>query len=223
MLIPRHIEEALRLTYASRMRSAGRHLDQLICFGILSCLIPNPCFALKFPNYPVRAASDYSVNAEQGSLTIGVQVLDDLDEQKTYFQTKLSPKGFLPVFVVIQNAAAAQDSYIFDKTKVSIPSAATNATPQASSKAAMGTMLASVAAGSLVGSMIALKMAADTSEISEELLLKELRSTTLSPGVSVRGFLYIPIPKKGDREKVHLKIPMLKSGSEEAVDLELVF
>jgi hypothetical protein len=200
------------------MRMSRSHLHQWICVGILSCLVPTLCFPLAFPTYPVRAASDYALKAEQSSLTIGVQPLDNPDEQKTYFHTKLSPKGFLPVFVVIHNAAATE-SYIFDKAKASLiapPAAPPNKTPQLSNKAATAAALASWA--------ISMKMTADNSEIEEQLLLNELHSTTLSPGASVHGFLYIPIPNKGDRDKIHLKIPMLRSASnDETVDLDLVF
>jgi len=66
-------------------------------------------------------------------------------------------------------------------------------------------------------------IASKFADAQENMQRRKFRSVTLGPGQAGHGFLYIPIPKKGDREKVHLTIPMLKSGSEEAVDLELVF
>jgi len=71
----------------------------------------------KFPDYPVRPAGDYAVKVEKSGLTIGVQPVEDLKEQKTYFNTELTPKGFVPVFVVIQNGST-DDSFLFDKTGV---------------------------------------------------------------------------------------------------------
>lgn len=212
------------------MHSAQGYFQRFVSLGLLCCLVPNLGLALKFPDFPVHAAGGYPVNAKQGTLAIGIQVLDDPDEQKTYFHTKLSPRGFLPVFVVIENASTAQDSYIFDKTQASLfqgaEASVTNATPKASQKASLGTSLASVAVGGVAGLavlMYSMKLQADSTEIQEEFRLKELQSTTLSPGKLAHGFLFIPIPKDGDREKIHLKIPMLKSGSDETVSLDVEF
>lgn len=202
--------------------------SQFLSLALIFSLIPNSVSAAKFPDYPVRPASEYSIKAERSSLTIGIQPLEDPAAQKTYFHTKLTPKGFLPVLVVIQNAANAQDSFIFDTSKASLTSAETatasaTGSPQASYKAATVTAVVSGVALSFVGLMISAGIAAQTSEINDDLLLRELRSTTLSPGASAHGFLYIPIPKDGDRDKIHLKLPMLKSGTDETVDLDVVF
>ena len=77
--------------------------DLLRIVGILVALslVPPAYAADKFPDYPVRPASDYAVKTEKAGVTVGVQPIEDLKEQKTYFHTELSPKGFVPVFVVI--------------------------------------------------------------------------------------------------------------------------
>jgi len=39
----------------------------------------------------------------------------------------------------------------------------------------------------------------------------------------VHGFLYVPVPKKGPREKVHLQVPITKAGTNETFVLNLYF
>ena len=52
----------------------------------------------KFIDYPVHPAASYAVTAQSAGFTIGVQPVEDLKDQKTYFDTELTPKGFIPVF-----------------------------------------------------------------------------------------------------------------------------
>lgn len=66
-------------------------------------------------------------------------------------------------------------------------------------------------------------MAKDASEVKQNLMLQELHSRTLSPGDTVHGFLYIPIPKKGPRQKMHIQIPIAWAGSDTTSVLQLEF
>jgi hypothetical protein len=50
-------------------------------------LVPVVYAANKFPDYPIRQARDYAVTAEQAGLIIGIQPVEDIAEQKTYFHT----------------------------------------------------------------------------------------------------------------------------------------
>ena len=59
-------------------------------FVVLS-LAPAVYTAEKFPDYPVRPAGDYAVTAEKAGLTIGVQPVEDLKDQMTYFDAQLTP------------------------------------------------------------------------------------------------------------------------------------
>jgi hypothetical protein len=156
-------------------------------------LVPPVYAAEKFPDYPVRPARDYAVTAARAGLTIGVQPVEDLKEQKTYFDTELTPKGFIPVFVVIENGSTG-DSFLFDQTTVGYGGAFYNFTPNRGATKVQG-----------------------------NILKKELKSKTLSPGTSVHGFLYIPVPKQGPREKIHLQVPITKAGTSETFVLNLSF
>ena len=171
--------------------------------------------AHRFPGYDARPASEYAVKAERAGLTIGVEPMEDLKAQKTYFNAELTPKGFMPVFIVVQNGSAT-DSFLFEKGNVGYAGVASEATPKVGSKVGQGM----AAAG--LGGIIAIKLIANATEVQENLLKQEVQSTTLAPGASVHGFLYIPVPKKGPREKIHLQVPMTKAGTSETFVLNLI-
>jgi hypothetical protein len=177
----------------------------------------------KFPDYPVRAAGDYAITATVAGVTVGVQPVESVDDQKTYFNTELSPKGFIPVFVVIQNAPVG-DSYFFEKANVQFgPAGSSTSAPTASSKTGEVLMLSGAAVMSPLGMFIGAKMISNASKVQQNMLQKELQSTTLSPGGALHGFLYIPAAKKGQRDKIHLKIPIVRAGTGETLYLEFLF
>src|SRR3984885_816684 len=93
---------------------AGKILSGCV---LLSVLTPGYA-AEKFPDFPLRAASDYGVFVQQGDVTIGLQPVEDINDQQTYFRTEFSRKGFVPVFVVIHNGSKSE-SVLFDKSKIS--------------------------------------------------------------------------------------------------------
>ena len=143
---------------------------------------------------PVRAASDYAVKAEQAGLTIGLQPVEDPKEQKTYFDTELTPKGFIPVFIVMQNGSA-EDSFLFDKSKIAYgPADSSLSTPQMGEKAAKGALVVGTASAlaispaGLVVAMVLASKAVHGTQIQEAILKKEMQSETLSPGFRRTGF-----------------------------------
>jgi len=177
----------------------------------------------KFPDYPVRPAGDYAVKVEKSGLTIGVQPVEDLKEQKTYFNTELTPKGFVPVFVVIQNGST-DDSFLFDKTGVTYgPADSSVSTPKTGDKAAQVVAIGSLAALSMAGMLVAIKLASNASKVQENVLKKELQSRTLSAGTSTHGFLYVPVPKNAPREKIRLHVPITSASAGETMAMDLIF
>jgi hypothetical protein len=171
--------------------------------------------ANKFPDYPVRQAGEYDVTAERAGVTIGVQPVEDLKDQKTYFDVELTPKGFVPVFIVIQNATGS-DSFLFQKTNIGYGGVSNSPTPNIRSK--VGDTMAYLGPG-----LIAMKLITNATKVQENILKKEVQSKTLSPGTSVHGFLYIPAPKNGPREKIHLQVPITRAGTSETFVLNLTF
>jgi hypothetical protein len=205
--------------------------DLVKCAYVLVVLsIMQPIYASeKFPDYPVRPAGDYAVTAKQGDVTIGLEPVEDPKEQKIYFDTELTAKGVIPVFIVMQNGSTG-DSFLFDKTKVTYgPVDSTLSTPKMGEKAAKGANVAYTASAlaiSPAGMVVAIALASKAvhgTQIQESILKKEMQSKTLSPGVSAHGFLYVQVPKKGPREKIHLQIPVTKASTEELVIFDLFF
>jgi hypothetical protein len=176
--------------------------------------------AADFPDYPLRAPAECVVNATKDEISIGAQPVEATKDQKTYFNTNLSHLGFVPVFVVIHNGSS-EATLLFDKSAVSYESASVLDTPKAKSKTGEVLGLAVIP---YAGIFAAAKVMKGVSQIQQNLLKKELRSTTLSPGVSTYGFLYIPpVQNDGSIEGLRLRVPLTKSGADQPTVLELDF
>jgi hypothetical protein len=188
---------------------------------VISICLPLECAELRLPDYPVRTANECAVKAEQAGVAIGAQPLEDLGEQKIYFKTELTPKGFIPVFVVIQNGSST-DSFLFDKTKMTYgPVDATSSSPKTGSKTGQ-TLLLIGAAGSPIALFVGAKMLTKASQVQQHMLKSEVQSKTLPPGSSVHGFIYVPVRKADSGKKVRLQIPITKSGTDDTFVLDLV-
>jgi hypothetical protein len=194
-----------------------------VVLALLIPLLPAPAHAAeKFKGYPERAASDCAASAEKAGFAIGAQPVEDLKEQQEYFHTKLAPKGFVPVFVVMRNESA-DDSFLFDKTRVTYGSVdSTVATPLVRSKTGEGVAIASLAAGSMVGAIVAMKLISNASQVQQNILKNEVQSKTLSPTATTHGFLYVPVPKGVARQKIRLRVPVTRAGTDETFVLDLV-
>jgi hypothetical protein len=181
-----------------------------------------------FPDYPVRPVAEYRIRAEKADITVAVEAVEDVKDQKTYFDTELTSKGYIPVFVVIHNGSK-DSSFIFDKTKVTYNSTAVgNSALKQSSKG--GVAIATVAASAMLlspiyGPAIFLGTAklASASRIQQNYLSKDLKSKTLSPGGDTHGFMYIQVPKSGPRDKINLSFPLANTGTDDTITVELTF
>lgn len=152
---------------------------------------------------------------------IGLELVDKVSDQQAYFHTALSPKGFLPVFVVIQNQSKIY-SMLVDKTEISYSlGGSKEAVPKVYTPGKTAAV-ASAEAIPYVG-LLALGAFANASKIEQNLISQELQSNTLSPGETVHGFLYIEIPKKGPRQKIHIQFPIAWSGSDRISTVKLDF
>jgi len=66
---------------------------------VCACLIfiLAPAFASRqLPDYPARAASDYSIKAAGAGAIVGIEPFDESGLQKTYFNARMTEKGILP-------------------------------------------------------------------------------------------------------------------------------
>ena len=179
----------------------------------------------KYADYPVHPAASYAITTGNSGLTIGLEPLEDLKDQKTYFDTELSTKGFIPVFLVMENKSK-DESFIFDMSAVTYgPVDSSAATPNLHSKIRDNTALGVLASLDTITAFVAMAKVNHASHIQANILKKELQSTTLSPAASAHGFFYVPVPKSGPREKIRLRIPVTRTGSQgsESLALDLIF
>jgi len=162
-----------------------------------------------FPDYPVRPAAEYANKVAKAGLIVAVEPVEDPEQQKTYFNSSLSSKGILPVFIVIQNTSAT-DTYLFDKSAVGLGEAAEVSGKRGKTASLLGS-----------GGLVDLTLVTDVKQVQENLMKKEVRSKTLSPGSSVYGFVYVPVPTDAPRKKMHLQVPLTnaQSGETEVVNL----
>jgi len=166
-----------------------------------------------FPDYPVRPAGEYANKVAKPGLIVAIEPVEDPEQQKTYFNSHLSSsKGILPVFIVIQNTSAT-DSFLFDRSAIGLGD-----TGEVAGKGARKT--ASLLSS---GGLVDLSLVNDVSDVRENLMKKEVRSKTLSPGASVNGFVYVPVPTDGSRKKIHLQVPLTNTQSSEIEVVNLFF
>jgi hypothetical protein len=165
-----------------------------------------------FPDYPVRPAGEYANKVAKASLIVAVEPVEDSEQQKTYFNSHLGSRGILPVFIVIQNTSAT-DSYLFDRSAVGLGDVG-GPTGKGGRKTA--SLLTS-------GGLVDLALINDVTDVRDNLLKKEVRSKTLSPGSSVYGFVYVPVPTDAPRGKIHLQVPLTNTQSSEIEIVNLFF
>lgn len=187
-----------------------------------STLLSAQAHAQKFPNYPVRNASEYLSCQTKNGIRVAIEPVSDTDEQQKYFRTKFGSQGFLPVLVVLENASEG-NGLLLRKDLVTYRIEGARSGEQsgggltARTKTGEGVALAG-AALSLPAMFIGLKMIAAASEVKQNILVKELRSQTIPPGKVGSGFLYVPIGKPGkEKRKITLIVPVALAGSEESI------
>ena len=181
---------------------------------VCACLIfiLSPAFASRqLPEYPAKAAGDYSIKAADAGAIVGIEPLDESGLQKTYFNAHLTEKGILPVFVVVQNTSAT-DSIIFDKSAIGLADPADLS----------GKQNRSIASKLGSGGLLDLGQMRDITDERENMMKKQIRSKTLAPKTSVSGFVYIPVPRGQQRPKIHLQVPItgLQSGETTVLNLD---
>jgi hypothetical protein len=164
----------------------------------------------------VRPAGEYANKVAKAGLIVAVEPVEDPEQQKTYFNSHLSSKGILPVFIVILNTSAT-DAYLFDQSAVGLGDAA-----EVTGKGARKTA-SLLGSGGLVDLTLITYPTQVPTQVRENMMKKELRSKTLSPGSSVYGFVYVPVPTDAPRKKMHLQVPLTNAQSSETEVVNLFF
>jgi hypothetical protein len=141
----------------------------------------------------------------------GVQPMRDPADQQTYFNMKL--KGIVPVFIAIQNGSKG-DSFIFDKANIK------------SGPAEMGVASPDVTKSRgrhVAGVFVSPLFFTHDFKNQQNLLKIEVQSTTLSPGASTHGFLYLPVAHGASGQKMQLQVVLVKARSGETSFIDLSF
>ena len=199
-----------------------RYVKRGLCWLVfLACVAPAHS-AEKFPDYPVQQPSDYHISARQEEVSIGLQPVESVQDQQTYFHTSLSPSGFLPVMVVVHNQSKS-DSLLLDTEGISYGTGDPGKTAPKDNSVGQKVAISSAYVIPYIGPFIAMGLAKDASEVKQNMVHRQLRSGTLSPGDTVHGFLYIPIPKKGPRPMIHVQFTVAWAGSDRTSVLHFDF
>ncbi len=175
-----------------------------------------------FPDYPIQSESEYKIATQQGDAWVGIELVDSAEDQTTYFHTELAPRGYLPVFVLIENKSKSE-SLLLNKGEIKYGQAATGDGSPKMNTAGEKTAVATTAFIPVIGIFIASGIELNSSQTKQNMILREIRSGTIAPGKSAHGFLYIPIPRKGARPKLRVEIPIAWSGSDGKSQVNLEF
>ena len=200
----------------------NRYVTPGLCWLLIFACVAPARSAQKFPDYPVRMPSDYSISTRQDDVSVGLQAVESVEDQQTYFHTSLSPNGFLPVLIVIHNQSKS-NSLLLDKAGISYGLGDPGKAAPKENSVGQKVAITSTGAIPFIGPFIAMGLAKDASEVKQNLVLRQLQSGTLSPEDTVHGFLYIPIPKKGPRPMIHIQIPVAWAGSDRTSVLHFDF
>ncbi len=182
-------------------------------------------YAAKFPDYPFKAAKDYPGAITNEGLTVGVKPMADPEEQHQYFGLNFSKNNFLPVLMVVENSSTA-DSFILNRELIGIyageeEQARSGHSQLGNSKTARRVELASAVTLSIAASIVASVMMMKAADIKQNLIKKELRSSTLPPGQVCRGFVFVPMPSDPERRAhLRMRVQAMKIGSEQPSDFE---
>jgi hypothetical protein len=179
--------------------------------------------ASSFPQYPVKAVRDYPSAIETSGLVVAAILVDDQKDQHTYFGLSLQAKGYLPVLLVMKNEAT-DASYLIDRESLTCSlggrSAPLSSTPSKASKADKA--IAIIGRTPTTYIFMAGPIASRSIELRQRLRETELESATLSPGVSVHGFVFVPVRGKyPPPNQIRLTLPFIRSGTSEVVSIDL--
>jgi hypothetical protein len=182
------------------------------------------CIAASFPEYPVKSATEYANVVKKLGLAVAVIPMEDPQDQHKYFGMDLQSRGYVPVFLVIENQTST-DSFLLGKEGLMYSpagrSASTLANPARSSKADKALVVAQVVP---YYGFLAAVMVSKSRELRLNILKRELQSTTLSPGTSAHGFVFVPAHWQHSlRDKIELTIPFNVPKSGETVIMDLAF
>jgi hypothetical protein len=199
-------------------------MHHYLLLGLLAFL-PQFLYAANFPEYPAKAAREYPGAQTIAGVTVGIEPLSDPAAQKHYFKEDFGKSNFLPVFVVVEDASSS-DSFILKRDDIGVyaeEEKMSKSGQAASGRSKTGENIALVSGIALspAGMYVAGYLRAKAADIRQNVIKKELRSSTLSPGQKDQGFVYLPLPADPEKRKnLRMRVRVMKVGSDESIDFE---
>ncbi|MGA2992479.1 MAG: hypothetical protein ABSD88_18580 [Candidatus Korobacteraceae bacterium] len=186
---------------------------------VVSVLISGVCAEQQFADFQPLAASQYPSYQEHQGIGIAVVPVFDVSSQNRYLGINLLGRGFLPIYIVIENHSNLQGAILLrDEVLYSHDdSAAVRRSEQQARPSPSGARWA-MAEGGIPGRIVALHWLSKMSDVRMNLLKKELQSQTVAPGKAGGGFVFAPIGKGSKAAKeVLLDVPMRSTSSNESI------
>jgi hypothetical protein len=162
----------------------------------------------------------------KSDLAVAAIPIDNAQEQRKYFGLDFKSKGYLAVFLVIENHRSA-DGFLLQKEGLMYGPAGSSgsslADPAKLSSADKALSVASYVPLYGIG-LLAHSMASKSKRLKQNILERELHSTTISPSASAHGFIFVPAHwTHSSRDKIQLGIPFVRSGSNDSVTIDVEF
>ena len=178
--------------------------------------------AASFPDYPVKAASEYPAAIEKSGYVVAAIPVEDRKDQRQYFGLDLRSRGLIPVFLVVENRTANKSVLLKKDSLMYSPAGKSGSTlPDASRSSRLDKTVTALSYVPSVYTFMSVIASSKNKERRQHLLETELQSATVSPGQSVHGFVFIPATRGySSRKKMRLNITLLKSGSDDAVTID---
>jgi hypothetical protein len=183
------------------------------------------CVAASFPDYPVRPASEYANVLTKSGLVVAAIPMEDRQDQHKYFGMDLRSRGYVPVFLVIENQTPSNSVFVRKEGLMYSPAARSGSTlPNPANPRKADKALSVAAAVPTIFSVMATVMVSKSKEVRQNILKRELQTATLSPGASAHGFVFVPAHWQHSlRDKIQLTIPFALPESSETVIMDLAF
>ena len=198
------------------------------CFAVFLfsvSLLLNGCSTMHLPDYPVRSFHSYPNTKVDCNIGIIVQPLTNSKEIKQYFGTNLRSSDVLPVFVLVENHGST--SFLLSKERIVLVLEVDNL-PQMSHPDSTKSESLPIIIGILslhdssLFTLISAKLGSDAKEINHNLVVKELRTKTVSPGTDTKGFVYFSLPKIYNAlDQLRLRISLIEIPGEKLRTIDI--
>lgn len=190
-----------RLTYSAH--------GALVGLLAVALLVGGCSRAKKLPNYPTQPPSSYPYSQVKDGLAVSIRPLTNSQESETYFDTDLSSRGILALFVSAENQGAPS-TFILLKERFTLQTSRSDEHPVSNrEQVKSGTLDTIQTATNVVGAAAALsfwlvgglpfavvagEIDAHEERVKHKFIVEELQPKTISLGEETHGFVYFHCP-----------------------------